>query len=132
MGRRYSHRSVPVRASSASTMFPGLAMYITPSWTIGVVCDVPGSRAQDHTSCSDPMLLRVIWLSGLNPHPSSVRRQLIQSEGGGLAIIASVTGETCAGVTVTRSAPAGVRGVGYCTPDVTGAPVPLAGPASDF
>src|SRR5690606_37383421 len=51
-------------------------------------------------------LARLIWSSGLEPHESSVRRQLSQSRGSGFWIIASVTGEIAidGGVTVCPAA----------------------------
>ena len=65
MSRRYSQMKSPVAASRACTTLPGLAMYITPSWTTGVVCDTPASSPQDHASRSSPTLSLSISSSGL-------------------------------------------------------------------
>ena len=90
-------------ASSACTTLPGLARYITPSWTSGVVCCEPASIAHAQTSRSCPTFPRVIWSSGLYPHPSGVRRQFNHSPGAGADNIASVTGRTSATCAVTSS-----------------------------
>ena len=90
--RWYSHSSSPLAPSSACTRSPGLAMYITPPYTIGVVCCDPSASAQLQTSRSWPALSAVISSSGLWPQASSVRRQWSQSPGSGFCSTASVTG----------------------------------------
>ena len=91
-------------ASSACTMLPGLARYITPSCTSGVVCCDPGSIAQDQTRRRLATLSRVIWSRVLYPHPSCVRRQFSQLSGGGSASTASVTGLTAGAWAATGAA----------------------------
>ena len=87
-----SHSSSPLAPSSACTRSPGLAMYITPPYTIGVVCCDPSASAQLQTSRSWPALSAVISSSGLWPQASRVRRQWSQSPGSGFCSTASVTG----------------------------------------
>ena len=82
----------PVAPSIACTTLLGLTRYITPSRTSGVGWLLPGCIVSAQATRSRPTFSRVTWSSGLKPWPSSVRRQLSQSPGGGRRSAASVTG----------------------------------------
>src|SRR5262245_13651685 len=83
--------------------------------------------AHDHASFRSFTLPRVIWLSGLYPQPSRVRRQFSQSPGGGAASIASETGVSCgAGDNVSTAGRAAEGGcdAGGCGEEGGGAVAP--------
>ena len=64
-GWLYSQMISPVAASTAWITSLGLPIYITPSWTIGVISFVPAVIARAHTSCRLLALVLSICSSGL-------------------------------------------------------------------
>src|SRR5207302_1834010 len=96
---------VPVLASSAITLLPGVVMNIRPWFTIGVVSWASTrSVLNDQARDSLPMLLAVICLRGLKPEPSYVRRYISQSPASGCCSRSSVTVGYVVDPTCTRSA----------------------------
>src|SRR5438128_11887278 len=65
---------------------------MTPSCTRGVASFGPLGSAQLHATRSSLTLVRLIFLSGLKPNASYVRRHDSHSPSGGLVSMASVTG----------------------------------------
>src|SRR6188768_4589127 len=90
--RLYCQIVSPVVASSAATLPPGNATYITPSYTVGMVSVTPPGNPFDQARPSCRMLPRLIWSSGLKRCASGVRLNHSQSLGEGFSRIASVTG----------------------------------------
>ena len=77
----------------AITWLPGVATNITPSCTMGAAsCPLIAPVENDHTGFSRATLAGVICVRGLWPHPSYVRRFIIQSPSFGLRNRDSVTG----------------------------------------
>src|SRR5215471_6524571 len=90
--RLYSQIRFPFVASSAQTVAPGSAMYITPRYTIGIPSIVPAGIGLLHAVVNRETLPRSICVSGLNRCASYVRLYISQSSGLGLTSISVVTG----------------------------------------
>src|SRR5579864_4788312 len=90
--RSYSQSKSPVTASKACALSPLPYTNITPSCTSGAVWFTPIGRAQLHFTRRSFTFERLIFLSGLNPYASYVRRHDSHSPSGGRVSIASVTG----------------------------------------
>ena len=92
-GRRYRQSTSPVTAFNAITWLFGVDTNITPPLTIGAAsCTLGSSVGTVHTCLRRVTLSLLISASGLNPHPSYVRRIISQFCSSGLSSRSAVTG----------------------------------------